>query len=89
MDKLSEDERKILQESAAEATVYQRQVAREQAAKALDEIAKSGMKVNGLPPEEIAKLREKAGPVVEKFRKDIGEELVTELFAEIDKVRKN
>ena len=88
-DKLSEDERKILQEAAAEATVYQRQVAREQAAKALDEIAKSGMKINELPPEEIAKLREKAGPVIEKFRKEIGEELVTELYAEIDKVRKN
>ena len=88
-DKLSEDERKILQEAASEATVYQRQVAREQAEKALDEIAKSGMEINELPPEEIAKLREKAGPVIEKFRKEIGEELVTELYAEIDKVRKN
>jgi tripartite ATP-independent transporter DctP family solute receptor len=87
-DKLSEDERKILQEAASEATIYQRQVAREQAEKALDEIAKSGMQVNELPPEEIAKLREKAGPVIEKFRKEIGEELVTELYAEIDKVRK-
>jgi TRAP-type transport system periplasmic protein len=47
------------------------------------------MEINELPPEEIAKLREKAAPVIEKFRKEIGEELVTELYAEIDKVRKN
>ena len=30
-----------------------------------------------------------AGDVIEKFRKEIGEDLVTELYAEIDKVRKN
>lgn len=88
-DKLSEDERRILQEAAAETTVYQRQVAREQAAKSLEEIAKAGMTVNELPPEEIAKLRELAGPVIDKYRKEIGEELVGEVYAEVGKVRKD
>ena len=45
------------------------------------------MTVHELPPEEIAKLREKAKPVIAKYTKDIGEELVTEVYAEIEKVR--
>jgi TRAP-type transport system periplasmic protein len=86
-DKLSEQERKILQEAATETAVYQRKTARDQAAKVLDQLKKSGMTIHELPPEEIAKLREKAQPVVEKFRKDLGEEFVTQLYAEVEKVR--
>ena len=42
-DKLSEDERKILQEAATETAAYQRKIAREQAAKVLDQLKKAGM----------------------------------------------
>ena len=45
------------------------------------------MEVNELPPEEIAKWREKAKPVIEKYTADVGPELVAELMAEIQKVR--
>ena len=60
-DKLSEEERKILQEAATETAVYQRKVARDQAAKVLDQLKKAGMlTVHELPPEEIAKPREES-----------------------------
>lgn len=86
-DKLSDDERRILREAAEETTVYQRKVAREQAASTVEALRKRGMQVTELAPEEVAKLRERAQPVIEKYRKDIGEELVNSLYAEVQKAR--
>jgi TRAP-type transport system periplasmic protein len=86
-DGLNEDERKLLQEAAAEARDYQRALSREQADKALEEIKGEGMEVVELPPEEIAKFREKAKPVAEKFAKEADPALVEQLNAEIAKVR--
>ena len=86
-DKLSEEERKILQEAATETTTFQRKVARDEAAKVLDQLRKSGMTVHELAPEEVAKLREKAQPVIQKYTKELGEEFVAELKAEVEKVR--
>jgi tripartite ATP-independent transporter DctP family solute receptor len=86
-DKLSEEERKILQDAATETTAFQRKVAREEAAKVLDQLKKSGMAVHELAPEEVAKLREKAQPVIQKYTKELGEEFVAELKAEIERVR--
>jgi TRAP-type transport system periplasmic protein len=86
-DKLSEEERKILQEAATETATYQRALARAEAAKVLDQLKKAGMTIHELSPEEISKLREKSRPVVEKFKKDLGEEFVTQLYAEVEKVR--
>jgi tripartite ATP-independent transporter DctP family solute receptor len=86
-DKLSDEEKAILQGAATETAAFQRKVAREEAAKVLDQLKKSGMNVHELPPEEIAKLREKAKPVVAKYTKELGEEFVNELYAEVEKVR--
>ena len=86
-DKLSADEKKILQDAATETTVYQRRVAREEAAKVLVEAKKKGMIVTELPPEEIAKLRERSKPVIEKYTREVGPEFVAEVNAEIQKVR--
>jgi TRAP-type transport system periplasmic protein len=65
-DKLNEDERKVIQDAAAEARDFQRKVSRAQSEEALAELKKAGMQVTELPAEEIAKLREKAKPVIEK-----------------------
>lgn len=86
-DKLSADEKKILQDAAQETAVYQRKVARDEAAKSLDELRKRGMTVHELPPAEIAKMRERAQPVVAKFTKEIGEPLLQEVRAQVEKVR--
>ena len=86
-DKLSDDEKKLIQESATEAALYQRQVNRAAGAKALEELKDEGMEVNELPPEEIAKLKDKAQPVIDKYTADVGPELVAELNAELEKIR--
>jgi tripartite ATP-independent transporter DctP family solute receptor len=86
-DKLSADEKKLLQDAANETTVYQRKVAREEAAKALDDLKKRGMQVHELPTAEIAKLRERAKPATDKLTAQVGEGLVKEVVAEVEKVR--
>lgn len=86
-DKLSADEKKILQEAATETAVFQRKVARDEAAKAIDELKKRGMTVHELSAADVARLKERAAPVVAKFSQQIGESLVKETMAEVDKVR--
>jgi TRAP-type C4-dicarboxylate transport system substrate-binding protein len=86
-DQLSEQEKKIINESAAEAQTFQRKVSRDQEAKALEALKKEGMQINELPPAELAKLREKAKPVVAKFGGEI-KETVDQLTAELAKNRK-
>ena len=86
-DKLSPDEKKILQDAATETAVYQRKVARAEATKVLADLKKRGMTVHELPPEEINKLRERAKPVIDKYTKEIGEPLVKEVVAEIAMAR--
>lgn len=86
-DQLSEQEKKIINESAAEAQTFQRKLSRDQEAKALEALKKEGMQINELPPAELAKLREKAKPVVAKFGGEI-KETVDQLTAELAKNRK-
>lgn len=85
-DKLSTDEQKILQEAANEARDFEREVSRKKNAEALEELKKS-MQVTELSAEELARWREKTKPVIDKYTKEVGEDLVKELYAEIEKVR--
>lgn len=87
-DSLSADERKMFQEAAAEATRYQREVSRGQADQALDALRKGGMQVTEFSPAEMARLREKVKPVVEKYSASVGEATVKELMTAIAQVRK-
>jgi tripartite ATP-independent transporter DctP family solute receptor len=86
-DKLSADEKKLIQEAVTEATAYQRKVSRQQDAEALADLKKRGMQVTELPAAELDKMREKAKPVVAKYTKEFGEPLVAEVNAELEKVR--
>jgi TRAP-type transport system periplasmic protein len=45
------------------------------------------MQVNDVTPDELAKMREAVKPVVEKYTKEFGEDMVKVLNAEIAKVR--
>jgi len=85
-DKLSPVEQKILRDAAQETALYQRKVAREEAAKVLAELKKRGMTVIELAPEENAKLRERAKPVIDKYTKELGP-IVQEMLAAVDKAR--
>ena len=87
-DGLSAEERRIVEDAAAEATRFQRTVSRGEADKALQALKTAGMVVTELPPEEVAKLRAKVKPVFDKYAAGIGADAVGELNAEIAKVRK-
>ena len=86
-DKLSKDEQKILMDASNEVRDYQRKVSRDADAATTDQLKKAGALINPVDPAEIAKMREKVKPVVDKYTKDVGEQLVKDTYAEIDKVR--
>ena len=86
-DQLSGDEKQILQDSCEEARDYERAVSRELSPASLAELKTKGMVFNEIPADELAKMREKVKPVVDKYTKDVGDALVTQAHAEIEKVR--
>jgi tripartite ATP-independent transporter DctP family solute receptor len=87
-DTLSPAEKKLLSDAAAEATRYQRQVAREAAGGTLDQLKKAGMQVTELPAAEMDKLRDKMRPVIAKYAVSVGQDTVKEMQNELAKVRK-
>ncbi len=86
-DTLSADEKKVLQDAAAEAARFQRQVNRDKAAGDLAELKKAGMQVTEFSAAEQAKLRDKLKPVIDKHGAALGS-TVADLQAELAKVRK-
>lgn len=86
-DTFSADEKKIVSDAAAEAIQYERKLTREQEALALDALKKAGMEVTELPPAEVAKLREKMVPVIDKHAAATADAL-NALKAELAKLRK-
>jgi len=86
-DQLSDEEKKIFEDAAVETRDYQRKVAREMDEKSRQTLIKNGMQINDIAPEEIARMREKVKPVVDKYAAQVGEDLTKELYAEIEKAR--
>lgn len=86
-DKLTPDEKKVLAEAAVEARDYQRQLSQKYGADALA-FLKTKMTVNTMAPEEIAKMKDKTKPLIDKYSKQYGEQTAKEMFAEIDKAAK-
>jgi tripartite ATP-independent transporter DctP family solute receptor len=86
-DGLSTDEKKILQDSCAEARDYERKVVRDSDAKFLADLKAKGMVFNEIPPEELAKMRAKLKPVIDKHVKEVGENLAKRADAAIQNVR--
>jgi tripartite ATP-independent transporter DctP family solute receptor len=87
-DTLSAADRKILADAGVEAGKYQRQVARDAAGTALENLKKNGMQVTELSSAELAKFREAMKPVIAKHSDIVGSETVAALQAELAKLRK-
>ena len=87
-DTLNAAEKKLIDDAADDATKYQREQSRAQAAAAVDGLKKGGMTVSEFSPAELAKLREKMKPVVAKYSANVGEATVAEVQAELAKNRK-
>lgn len=86
-DTLNADEKKIISDAAHEATLYERQVSRQQASEALEELKKAGMQVTEIAPAELQRMRDKVKPVVDKYAGQVGADTIKALYAEISKAR--
>ena len=88
-DRLDAEEKRLIEEAAAEAKAYQRQVNRDAEAKMVEQLKAAGMQLVELSPAETVRLREKAQPVVRKFSDGVNETALKELQAELEKARGN
>ncbi len=87
-DTYSAAEKKVIEDSAVEATKFQREQSRAAVAANLELLKKNGMTVTQFSPEEVNKLREKMKPVIAKYSANVGEATVSEVQAELAKLRK-
>jgi len=85
-DRLNKDEQDILMAAAKEAQTYQRKVSRDAQDVALTNLKKT-MEYTELPPAEVAKVRAKLKPVIDKYSNNVGPDFAKQVYAEIDKVR--
>jgi TRAP-type transport system periplasmic protein len=87
-DSLSPEEQKILQDAAVEAGKYQRELSRQEDKKALEELKKTGIKINEVSDEERKNMAEAIKPVIDKYAKEFGEDLVNEMYRQLENIRK-
>src|SRR6266571_2911677 len=87
-DTLSAADRKLLIDAGVEAGKYQRQVSRDAATTALENLKKNGMQVTELSAAELAKFREAMKPVIAKHSEIVGFETVAALQTELAKLRR-
>lgn len=85
-DQLSPDEQKIHQDAAIEARDYQREVSREQAKAAIDDLKIKGMEINEIAPAALARMRDKTKPIAEKFSADYDGAIVKLFNSELDRM---
>ena len=84
---LSATEKKIIDESADAAAKNQRAQSRAAFAANMELLKKNGMTITQFPPAEVAKLREKMKPVIDKHSAALGS-TVADVQAELAKLRK-
>ena len=86
-DTLNAAEKKVVADAAAESAKFQRETARNLEASLLANLKKNGMQVTLLPESEMALLRDKMRPVTAKHGVNVGQDVVKEMQAEIEKAR--
>jgi tripartite ATP-independent transporter DctP family solute receptor len=86
-DALNAAEKKIVADAAIESAKFQRETARALEASLLANLKKNGMQVTQLSDSEMSILRDKMRPVTAKYGVVVGQDLVKELQAEIEKAR--
>lgn len=85
-DGMSETERRIIRESAEEAKKLQREATQTKEAQAIDGLKKT-MQVNEVSAPELARLRQKVQPVVDKFSREVGEATYKQVAEELARMR--
>ncbi len=87
-DKLTPSEQKILQDAANEAIVYQREVSRDMAGKAVAELKSKGMQYNEMSAAETARMQATVKPIHDKFAAEYDQSLVKVFRAELERIQK-
>lgn len=87
-NKLNETERELVRSASLEAQAYERKVSRDMDISSREMLAKQGMQINEVAPEEIERMRQKVQPAVDKLVADYGPELMEKMNADIATVRK-
>ncbi len=85
-DGMSATERKIITDAASEAKDEERRISQAKEIQAIDGLRKT-MQVNEVSPAEVARLRQKVQPVVDKFAKEVGEPVIQQVTAELARLR--
>jgi len=86
-DQLSAAEHKVLQESCNQARDFERKFNREEDPKLLAQIRAKGAVYTELPASERVRMREMLKPVYEKYARTLGEDVVRQTLAELEKFR--
>lgn len=87
-DKLSADEKKILQDAAVASRAFERKDSRDNGAKALQTLKEKGMQVTELSSAELDRLQQAARPATAKFAASGHEALVKDLQDQLAALRK-
>lgn len=87
-DRLSTAERDVLESSCKEAQAYHREVSRKMEADVVKDLVKAGMKFNTIEPAEQARMVQATASVIEKYKPELGADLVNATLATIEKARK-
>jgi tripartite ATP-independent transporter DctP family solute receptor len=86
-DKMSAEEQKMLRDSVAEASGYQREQTRIASEKALTELKAKGMQFNEIAPAEYARMQAATKAVAEKFSADFDKAKVKLFNDDLERVR--
>ncbi|MPS79204.1 MAG: TRAP transporter substrate-binding protein [Achromobacter sp.] len=86
-DTLSPDEQKLVRQAAEASRDFERKDSRADSTKAMTTLEQAGMKINTVSPEEVARMRQKVQPVVDKYSQELGPDLIKQLNDEIQKAR--
>jgi tripartite ATP-independent transporter DctP family solute receptor len=85
-DKLTPAYQQMVRDAAVEAGAYQRKLSREASATARKELVATGMQINDVPAETLAKMRELTKPVAQKFEASYDPAIVKVYRTEMDKI---
>lgn len=87
-DRLGKGERDVLESSCKEAQAFHREVSRKMEADVVKDLVKAGMKFNTIEPAEQARMVQATSSVIEKYKPELGADLVNATLATIEKARK-
>lgn len=87
-DRLNAAERGVLESACKEAQAYHRDVSRKMEADVVKDLVKAGMKFNTIEPAEYARMVKATAPVIEKYKPELGADLVNKTLATIEQARK-